>query len=159
VLSDAQQKGGEAYAYRLRVSPPQPGFDLRVVPSRIAMKSKESATVTVHAIRKDGFTGPIRFQIKDAECGFTVQGNPVLSGTQTVMRVTIKTSLAETDEPLPIMIQGVSTTDRNARARRRARRGLHAGVPVAAPRARAGAGGFRLSAECRTERLQAPQTS
>lgn len=109
VLSDAQQKGGEAYAYRLRVSPPQPGFDLRVVPSRIAMKSKESATVTVHAIRKDGFTGPIRFQIKDAECGFTVQGNPVLSGTQTVMRVTIKTSLAETDEPLPIMIQGVST--------------------------------------------------
>lgn len=109
VLSDAQQKGGESYAYRLRISPPQPDFDLRVVPSRVAMKAKESATVTVHAIRRDGFTGPIRFQIKDPECGFTVQGSPVISGTQTVARVTIKTSLAETEDPLPIILQGVST--------------------------------------------------
>ena len=34
-LYDAQNQGGPEYAYRLRISPPRPDFDLRVVPSSI----------------------------------------------------------------------------------------------------------------------------
>ena len=34
-LNDAQHKGNEAYAYRLRISEPRPDFALRVVPSAI----------------------------------------------------------------------------------------------------------------------------
>ena len=109
-LSDAQHNGGEAYAYRLRISAPQPDFDLRLVPSYVCMRGKEAAGVTVHAIRRDGFTGTIRFQMKDPACGFTVQGNP-LTGTQTVARITVKTSLPQTDKPVPIVIQGVATND------------------------------------------------
>ena len=107
-LGDAQHKGGDAYAYRLRISEPQPDFDLRVVPSRVAMRGKEGAGVTIHAIRKDGFTGSIRFQIKDPASGFTVQCAP-LTGTQTVAKATIKTSLIKTDGPVSLVIQGVST--------------------------------------------------
>lgn len=107
-LSDAQHKGGEAYAYRLRLSPPQPDFALRVVPSRVVMRGKDSAAATVHVIRKDGFTGPIRLEMQDPGCGFTLQGGP-LTGTQTMARVTLKTSLAETPDPVSLVIQGVST--------------------------------------------------
>lgn len=107
-LSDIQHKGGEAYAYRLRISPPQPDFDLRVVPSYLAMRGKDAASVAVHAIRRDGFDGTIRFRVKDADSGFTVTGG-TLSGTQTVTRVTVKTALTETDGAVPIVLQGVST--------------------------------------------------
>jgi hypothetical protein len=108
-LSDAQHKGGEAYAYRLRLSAPQPDFALRVAPSRAVMKSKDAAGLTVYAIRKDGFTGPIRLEVKDgAAQGFVLQGSP-LTGTQTVAKVTLKTTLKETEEPVALVIQGVST--------------------------------------------------
>jgi hypothetical protein len=108
-LSDAQHKGGEAYAYRLRISAPQPDFALRVAPSRVVMKGKESAAATVYAIRKDGFTGPIRLEVKDgAANGFILQGAPLV-GTQTLARVTIKTTLSETEEPVSLVIQGVAT--------------------------------------------------
>lgn len=107
-LSDSQHKGGDAYAYRLRLSEPQPDFSLRVVPSRAAMKSKDGAGVTVYAIRKDGFTGTIKLDVKDAASGFTLQGAPLV-GTQCVARVTLKTSLAETEEPVPVVIQGVAS--------------------------------------------------
>lgn len=107
-LTDAQHAGGAAYAYRLRVSPPQPDFELRAVPSRLVMPDKGSSGITIHAIRKDGFTGPIRFQLKEPATGFSVSGGP-LTGTQTVARLTVKTTLAATEKPVPIVIQGVAT--------------------------------------------------
>lgn len=108
-LADAQHKGGEAYAYRLRLSAPQPDFALRVAPSRVALRGKDSASLTVYALRKDGFTGPIRLEVKEgATNGFFLQGSP-LAGTQTVARVTLKTTLAQTEEPVTLVIQGVST--------------------------------------------------
>ena len=108
-LSDAQHKGGEAYAYRLRISAPQPDFALRVAPSRVVMKGKDSAGVTVYAIRKDGFTGTIRLEVKDgATNGFVLQGSPLI-GTQTVAKVSIKANIAETEDPVALVIQGVST--------------------------------------------------
>ena len=109
-VGDAQHSGGEAYAYRLRLSAPQPDFALRVVPSRVALRGKGEAQVTVYAIRKDGFSGPIRFQVGAPSGDFTVRGSP-LAGTQTVTRVTIKTTLPETDGPVPLVIQGVSTNE------------------------------------------------
>jgi len=107
-LADAQQKGGEAYAYRLRLSAPQPDFALRAVPSRVVMRGKDSASLAIHVIRKDGFTGPIRFQLKEPAEGFSVQGG-ALTGTQTVTSVTVRTTLAESDGPVPLVIQGVAT--------------------------------------------------
>ncbi len=113
-LSDTQHAGGEAYAYRLRLSAPQPDFALRVVPSRVVLRGKESATVSVHAIRKDGFSAPITFALQNTNAGFSV-ASATLSGTQTVTRVTLKSNLAETEEPVALVLQGVSTNAAGAR--------------------------------------------
>jgi len=76
-IADAQHKGGSAYGYRLRISPPQPDFELRVVPSSINARAGSSIPITVYALRKDGFTGNITMTLKDAPRGFTLRGNRV----------------------------------------------------------------------------------
>ena len=76
-IGDAQTKGGEAYGYRLRISPPRPDFELRVVPSSINARAGSSVPITVYALRKDGFTGDITVTLKDAPKGFTLRGNRV----------------------------------------------------------------------------------
>ena len=51
-------RGGEEYAYRLRISAPQPDFALRC---RRAFHAQQGPRrVNVYVIRKDGFNGPIK---------------------------------------------------------------------------------------------------
>jgi hypothetical protein len=109
-LGDTARNGGEAYAYRLRISAPQPDFALRVVPSSASLRSNATAAVTVHAIRRDGFTGPIKLSLKDTPTGFT--SAPVtMSATQTVTQLTIKTTLIATKEPTSLTIIGSAKID------------------------------------------------
>ncbi len=104
-LGDTARHGGEDYGYRLRISAPQPDFELRVVPSSLALRSKTSGTLTVYAKRKDGFSGPIKLTLKNPPAGFDAM--PInLAATQTVARVNIKTSLASTPEPVALTISG-----------------------------------------------------
>ncbi len=63
-LGDAQQKGGPEYAYRLRIGPPRPDFELRIVPSSINVRGMASVPLTVYALRKDGFSGEITLALK-----------------------------------------------------------------------------------------------
>ena len=105
-IGDTANNGGEAFAYRLRLSPPQPDFALRVVPSSASLRSKDgSATLTVYAIRKDGFAGAIKLGLREPPPGFTLP--PVtLTGTQTVAQVSLRTSLAATELPLNLVLAG-----------------------------------------------------
>lgn len=103
-LSDAQHRGGEEYGYRLRISAPQPDFALRVVPSSASIRSNSTATLSVYAIRQDGFTNTIKFAVRESTNMFSVTGS--LTGTQTMVRITLKTSLGETKEPVNVIIEG-----------------------------------------------------
>jgi hypothetical protein len=104
-IGDTAHNGGEEYAYRLRLSAPQPDFELRVVPSSISLRSKAAANVSVYVIRKDGFNSPIKLSLKDALPGIT--SVPVtLSPTQAVVGLTLRTTLAATQEPFPLVIEG-----------------------------------------------------
>jgi hypothetical protein len=106
-LGDAARAGGEAYGYRLRISPPRPDFELRVVPSSLALRGKTTTPLSVHVFRKDGFTDPIRLVLKDAPEGITSQ--PVsLTGSQEIARLTLKTTLDSTKEPLSLCVEGVA---------------------------------------------------
>jgi len=87
-VSDLQRKGGAEYGYRLRVSAPQPDFELRVTPAEINAGAGTSVPVTVHALRKDGFAGDISVALKDAPQGFTLSGAMVPSG-QDQVRLTL----------------------------------------------------------------------
>jgi hypothetical protein len=104
-IGDTAHHGGEEYAYRLRLSAPQPDFELRVAPSSINLRSKNAAYPSVYVIRKDGFNSPIKLALKDAPPGIT--SPPVtLSPTQAVVNLTVRTSLARTEEPFTLVIEG-----------------------------------------------------
>jgi hypothetical protein len=106
-LGDTTRNGGEEYAYRLRISEAQPDFALRVVPSSVSLRSKSSAQLSVYAIRKDGFTGPIKLGLKDPPPGLSIV--PVsISGTQEVVRLALKTTLVKTPEPVNLTIVGTA---------------------------------------------------
>jgi hypothetical protein len=71
-IADAQQKGGPEYAYRLRLSPPRPDFELRLAPSSLTVRGGISASVTAFALRRDGFAGEIALKLVGAPAGFTL---------------------------------------------------------------------------------------
>ena len=70
-VGDIARSGGEEYAYRLRIGPPQPDFALCCVPSSLSVRSKGSGTVSIQVIRKDGFAGPVKVGLKDPPAGFS----------------------------------------------------------------------------------------
>jgi hypothetical protein len=119
-LADTQHQGGEEYAYRLRISAPQPDFALRVAPSNLCILRRPPASakgplsftapLSVHVFRKDGFDGGIRLELKDPPEGFSMEPAK-LSGKQELVQVTIKSGLLETKEPVKLSIVGRATVE------------------------------------------------
>jgi hypothetical protein len=110
-IGDTTRHGGEEYGYRLRISGPQPDFELRVVPSSISLRSRNATNVSVYVIRKDGFNAPIKLALKDAPAG--IVSPPVTLGpAQAVVGMTVRTTLARTDEPFSLVIEGRATVDK-----------------------------------------------
>lgn len=107
-LTDAQRGGGDEYAYRLRVSAPRPDFALRVVPSSMIVRSNAPYYATVHVIRNDGFAGPIALSLQDPPPGFSARP-ALLTGTQTMTRIEVRTSLGEPSGPVRLCIVGTAT--------------------------------------------------
>ena len=107
-VGDTTRSGGEACAYRLRISEPRPDFELRVVPSRLAMRSRGSAAVSVYAFRKDGFDGPIRLRVKESSRGFSSRPVTLPPGKSTA-RLPVRTDLKATERPVRLAIEGVAT--------------------------------------------------
>jgi len=108
-VGDTRRHAGAAYAYRLRISRPRPDFVLRVIPSRICIRSKSSAAVTVFAIRKDGFDGPITLRFKDLPKGLQSSG-ATLGAKKEVARLTVKTTLTQMAKPVNLTVLGSAKT-------------------------------------------------
>lgn len=104
-LSDAQRQGGPDFAYRLRVSHPQPDFELRLVPSSINLRGGAYTAVTVHAIRRDGFSGRIALSLNGMLPGFELSGAIVPEG-QDEVRVTLLAPPRRTDVPVEVHLEG-----------------------------------------------------
>ena len=104
-LGDTRRQGGKEYAYRLRGSRPQPDFVLRLTPSRICIPSKGSAAVTVYAIRRDGFDGPIKLSFKDLPQGLQSPG-ATLAAKQEVVGLAVNTSLTAMENPVNLTVVG-----------------------------------------------------
>jgi hypothetical protein len=107
-LGDTQYKGGPEYAYRLRISPPRPGFDLRVAPSGINAAGSASVPVTVYALRRDGFAGDVTLDLKGAPGGFALSGGLVPAG-QDQVRLTLMVPPTVTKEPISLRLEGRAT--------------------------------------------------
>jgi hypothetical protein len=104
-LRDVQHQGGAEYAYRLRIGPPQPDFELRVVPASVSVRGGASVALSVYALRKDGFAGEIALSLRDAPAGFMLGGGWVPAG-QDKVRVTVTAPAAATAEPVSLHLEG-----------------------------------------------------
>jgi hypothetical protein len=104
-IGDAQTKGGAAYGYRLRISSPRPDFELRVVPSSINARAGATVPITVHALRRDGFSGGIALTLKDAPTGFRLNGRRVPAGKDQV-RLTLKVPPKPMKKSLSLYLEG-----------------------------------------------------
>jgi len=104
-LADTQHNGGAAYGYRLRVGPPRPDFELRVVPSGINALSGMTVPITVYALRKDGYSGEIALELKDAPRSFALGGGNIPAG-QDKIRLTLTVSRIPRSEPINMRLIG-----------------------------------------------------
>jgi hypothetical protein len=109
-IGDTAHGGGEEYAYRLRLSAPQPDFALYIVPSSGALRGRSTAPTSVYAIRKDGFKGPIKLSVKEPQTGFVI-APASLPAEQTLVRLTVRTDLSDTKQPVNLTIQGRAEVD------------------------------------------------
>ena len=107
-LADAQHQGGPDYAYRLRVSRPEPDFELRVTPSGINARSGATLPIAVHAIRRDGFTGDIAVKLKTDIGGFQLEGATIPAGQNSV-RMTLTVPVVHIESPYKLKLEGHAT--------------------------------------------------
>lgn len=104
-IGDVQHQGGAAFGYRLRLSPPQPGFELRVVPSSVNTRPGGSVPISVYALRKDGFSGDIHLELKDSPQGFRLSGGWV-PDHQDHVRLTLEVPRFPKPEPFRLVMEG-----------------------------------------------------
>ena len=108
-LGDTQQKGGSAYAYRLRISRQRPDFELRVVPSSINARAGMSVPITVYALRKDDFAGDISLKLAGSMAkGFSLGGGWIPAG-QDKVRMTLTVPQTPSKAPVTLRMEGVAT--------------------------------------------------
>ncbi len=106
-VADTQNRYGYDHSYRLRITPAVPGFVLRATPATLNAKSGSSVRLTIHALRRDGFEGPIHLRLKDAPDGFELRGGPVPEGEEKT-DVFIAVPEGETDRPVALLVEGVA---------------------------------------------------
>jgi len=104
-LADAQNHGGGAYGYRLRIAPPRSDFALRMTASSLSMRAGAVAPFTVHVLRKDGFEGEVELALKDAPPGFALSGARVPSGRDRV-RMTLTAPQKALGKPVALQLEG-----------------------------------------------------
>lgn len=106
-VSDSEQHGGDAYAYRLRVAPPRPDFALRVCPSGLNVRPGGAVAFWVHVLRKDGFAGDIELYLAHSPPGFAVQGARLSEGRDSV-RMTLTAPRQPWQTPIALHLEGLA---------------------------------------------------
>jgi len=107
-LADMQKKGGPAYGYRLRISARRPDFDLRVAPSATNALPGETKTITVYALRRDGFDGEISLTLNNPPPGLTLSGGPI-PGDKEEVELKLTVPGAPSEKPIKYGVDGSAT--------------------------------------------------
>jgi hypothetical protein len=87
-IRDVQGNGGEEYAYRLIIAPPQPDFVLRITPDNFRVGQGDTTGLTITAVKLDGFDGEIDLSSEGLPKGFVTSEAHIPSG-QTEARLTL----------------------------------------------------------------------
>lgn len=109
-LGDTQHQGGPEFGYRLQIGPPRPDFALRVVPSSLNVRPGASVTVTVFALRHDGFTGEILLGLPGSSSDFVLSGARIPASADKV-QLTLTALTRPRDEPFELTLAGRAVID------------------------------------------------
>jgi len=82
-IGDTQGKGGQDYGYRLRISPSNPDFKLRMEPSGQNIAPGGTAAFTVRALRLDGCAEKIKLDVKNLPSGFEMSEASIAENSDT----------------------------------------------------------------------------
>ncbi|MCI0491388.1 MAG: hypothetical protein L0Z07_00460, partial [Planctomycetes bacterium] len=104
-VSDTRIHGGEAYGYRLRISPPRPDFSLRIAPSSINARPGMTVPLTVYALRQDGFNGRIDLALSEMPADFSLSGGWISAGKDKVQLSLTVPGIAS-EEPVSLQVAG-----------------------------------------------------
>jgi hypothetical protein len=110
-ISDIQNQSGPEYSYRLRISEPMPDFELRATPSSLNLDDGTCVPVCVHALRKDGFNGPIQVALKDCP-EFSLQGT-VIPANRNYVRMTLRATNDAEEGIAELRMEGRATFSNN----------------------------------------------
>ena len=109
-VADTRNHGSQAHAYRLRVGPPRPDFELLVTPSSLPMRASTLEPLAVYALRKDGFAGAVDLKLKDAPRGFVLSGARIPEGCSSI-RITLTPPRRPVKKPFAIRLIGSAEID------------------------------------------------
>ncbi len=115
-LSDTAQHGGPEFSYRLRISEPQPDFSLYVNPSAVNTVRGRTDLIRLHAIRTDGFDGPINLRLTGVGEGYVLAGAQ-LPADRDQVTCTLTTPYEAPGGKSPLYIVGEAATARGTIAR------------------------------------------
>jgi len=94
-VADVRGHGGDAFAYRLTIAPPQPDFRLRLRPDAVRAPQGGGALVTLTAFRREGFRDAISLQFADLPPGVTAPAAVIPEAAdQTVLSVPVSEEAA-----------------------------------------------------------------
>lgn len=108
-LADTQRHGGPEFGYRLRLSAPQPDFELRAVPASLSVRPGDRVPLQIVALRQDGFTNEINIALKDAPAGFKLSNGRIAPGTNEVT-LTLTAPFTRDRAPFPLTLEGRART-------------------------------------------------
>ncbi len=93
-VSDTRGHGGDAFAYRLRLSQPRPEFQVITTPSVISQRAG-SMLMDVFVLRRDGFDGSIELFLDEGADDFALEGAIIPAGVDHVRMTMAKTKRSE----------------------------------------------------------------
>ena len=105
-VSDVQGHGGERFTYRLLGRRPQPDFEITLEGTNPTVHAGSGKTISVTALRKDGFDGEILIDIEGLPPGFSVSTPLVIEAGQHLAKSTL---FAAADAPEPTEANGSAT--------------------------------------------------
>ncbi len=106
-VADLEGRGGAELAYRLRVGPPQPDYQLWLAPASLNIPSDGSALVTLHLNRIHGFDGEVRVSLDYPPLSIACEGGLIPAGATTA-KMTVSTEGLR----FPRTVFGLSLTGR-----------------------------------------------
>jgi len=111
VVTDTQHRGGPEFVYRLVLRAAMADFALRVTPSAVNIPAGGSATVTVYALRHDGFNGPIDLAFDKPYTGLQLSGARIPADADSVQLTLTAHPSLRPSAPVLLGLNGTALID------------------------------------------------